>query len=75
MERGIEHSPPREVNKATLIATRLYPSKRLIIRYSQPHYPYLDLIVKGKSRITRKVMMQYFELKPQSIMPVAVLID
>jgi len=32
---------PREVNKATLSVISLYPNKRFIIHYLQPHYPYL----------------------------------
>jgi len=38
---------PREVNKAVLVASRLYPNKRLIIHYIQPHFPYLSLAREG----------------------------
>lgn len=38
---------PREVNKAVLIALSLYPNKRFIIHYLQPHHPYLSLVSKG----------------------------
>jgi len=38
---------PKEVNKAVLITKRLYPDKRLIIHYIQPHFPYLSLAQEG----------------------------
>lgn len=34
---------PREVNKAALLAMKLYPNKRFIIHYIQPHFPYLSI--------------------------------
>lgn len=39
--------PPAAVNKATLLGRKLYPNKRFIIHYMQPHYPYLCLSTKG----------------------------
>lgn len=51
-ELGTVH--PREVNKAALIAIRLYRSKIFIIHYLQPHYPYLELALKDvKIKIKR----------------------
>jgi len=44
-ELGTVH--PKEVNKAAIIASKLYPHKRFIIHYIQPHYPYLSLVAKG----------------------------
>jgi len=40
---------PKEVNKAALIAIKLYKTKRkrFIIHYLQPHYPYISLEMKG----------------------------
>lgn len=40
-EMGTVH--PKEVNKAALVATRLYKDKKFIIHYMQPHAPYLIL--------------------------------
>lgn len=40
-EVGTVH--PKEVNKAALVATRLYKDKRFIIHYIQPHAPYLSI--------------------------------
>ena len=57
-ELGIVH--PREVNKATLIAIRLYPNKRFIIHYLQPHYPYLDLVSKGVRLYTLRDRVEGF---------------
>lgn len=44
-ELGTVH--PREVNKAAILAVKLYKYKRFIIHYMQPHYPYLSLASKG----------------------------
>jgi len=38
---------PREINKAAIIASKLYSQKRFIIHYLQPHDPYLTLTTKG----------------------------
>lgn len=52
-ELGTVH--PKEVNKAALIAVRLYRLKRFIIHYAQPHYPYLELAMRGiKIKINRR---------------------
>jgi hypothetical protein len=41
-ELGTVH--PKEVNKAVLIATRLYrKASRYVVHYMQPHYPYIGL--------------------------------
>lgn len=54
---------PKEVNKAAIIASRLYKDKRFIIHYLQPHYPYLTLITKGIGPKLRKEEMWFEKFK------------
>ncbi len=38
---------PGEVNKAVLVAVKLYRNKNFVIHYMQPHYPYLRFNVRA----------------------------
>lgn len=50
-DKKLQTVHPREVNKAALIAAKLYPRKRLIIHYMQPHAPYLILRAEKRSSV------------------------
>jgi hypothetical protein len=38
---------PREVYKAAIVASKLYRDRKLIVHFLQPHWPYIELSLKG----------------------------
>lgn len=63
----IDSVHPNTVNGATIATMEIYPNKRLIIHYLQPHYPYYDeefLLLKDKIEANIGVRLKLFKSIP-----------